>query len=725
MAETTLSRSLQSSLRRGITPRTEMMAHEAANMKFTPWTQWAETCRTYGAVPPAHPIEQFAMATSAIWNHLPPHIRPGELIVGARLRAPQDAPELGGWVPDGDAYVVEYAKMVPPDRADLKAMATRSLISPMTAHCHRIADYEALINTGCEGIIQRAEELAKGRSGEEMLFTQAYIAVHKSIMQLAANYADEASRMADIEEDAQRAAELREIASICRKVPAKPAGSFREALQSYWFFYHTSSWDMGRHDQLFIDFYRKDLAEGRITPEEAQELIECLLIKAHRDHSEADSNVSSIHTLTLGGLLSDGSDACNELTMLYLKAIRNVRLSRPTVYVRLNTTTPDEIINFAVQMLAEGLSEPNFYGDMPIIKGLERVGIPTEQARGYALGGCTEVVSPGKSNWGSPNGWINLALLVDDVIRETAAEGEPSEQTLWLKMQQHIDIVADAVRDTTVWMDETSPLDLGFSMFMPCCLEKGMDLTKGGAVNYMAQYAAIGLPNAADMLYSWSTLVYKQHESPGDIISRLDSGDEAFRKQLKAMPKFGQGEPEVDHLAAKLVKMLSEALEARSTPLRKAITLGHLSGGQNMHIDYGRYMGNTLDGRRSGDTLADSLAGSQGFANRGVTNTLRSLYTLDHSHLQGGNVSTIWLAPADARTVDARANIVALIKAYVAMGGSQLQINFMDSETLKLAQAHPEEYHGLMIRIAGYSADFTNIGKTLQDEVISRLEGLK
>lgn len=715
--------SLQSQLRRGSTARTERMAHEAANMKYTSWRQFHETCIAY-APASSHPIEQFMYNTAGLWSHLPPHIKQGELIVGARLRAPEDTPEVGGWVPDGNEYVKEYSHNVPADRPDIQAMAQRSLISPMTTHCHRIGDFETLISIGCEGVIRRAEELAQHRSGDELLFTQAFIEVHRSIIQLANHYADEALKLAECEPDILRAEELHEIATICQKVPAKPAESFREALQSYWFFYHCSAWDLGRHDQLFIDFYRKDLAEGRITPEEAQELIECLLIKAHGDYSEGDTNVSSIHTLTLGGQKSDGSDACNELTMIYLKAIRNIRLSRPTVYIRCNPSTPAEIIDFAVQMLAEGLSEPNFYGDMPIIKGLERVGIPTDQARGYALGGCTEVVCPGKSNWGSPNGWINLALIVDDVLREASAEHDYSEDVIWSKLQAHIDLVADAVRDTMVWFDETGPADRGFSMFMPCSLEKGIEINHGGAVNYLSQWAAMGLPNAADMLYSWEALVNKQGQSPAELYSRLDAGDDTLRRQLRILPKFGQGVQDVDRLAARLVKMLGEALESRSTPLRQAITLGHLAGGQNIHIDFGRYLGNTLDGRHAGDTLADSMAGSHGFANRGVTNTLRSLFALDHSYLQAGNVSTIWLAPTDARTEESRANIVALIKTYVAMGGSQLQINFMDAETLKLAQANPEQYHGLMIRIAGYSADFTNIGKTLQDEVIARLGGL-
>jgi formate C-acetyltransferase len=165
---------------------------------------------------------------------------------------------------------------------------------------------------------------------------------------------------------------------------------------------------------------------------------------------------------------------------------------------------------------------------------------------------------------------------------------------------------------------------------------------------------------------------------------------------------------------------MADALERRRTPLRSALVLGHLAGGENMHVAYGRRMGATLDGRRAGETLADSLAGSQGKTLAGPTAVIRSVCRLDHSRLIAGNVSTLRLNPADFATPGARRNVVALIRSFVALGGSQLQLNLVDAATLREAQAHPEAHRGLLVRVAGYSADFTEMGRHLQDEIIAR-----
>jgi formate C-acetyltransferase len=179
----------------------------------------------------------------------------------------------------------------------------------------------------------------------------------------------------------------------------------------------------------------------------------------------------------------------------------------------------------------------------------------------------------------------------------------------------------------------------------------------------------------------------------------------------------------VDTIAARLVELLANALESRSTPLRRALVLGHLAGGENMHLCYGRLMGPTLDGRRAGEPLADSLAGAPGQTLGGPTAVIRSLCRLDHSRLVAGNVSTLRLNPSDFRTAEARHNVVSLIRTFVALGGSQLQLNLVDPATLRAAQADPEHYAGLLVRVAGYSADFTRMGRALQDEIIARHPG--
>ena len=256
---------------------------------------------------------------------------------------------------------------------------------------------------------------------------------------------------------------------------------------------------------------------------------------------------------------------------------------------------------------------------------------------------------------------------------------------------------------------------------MPVCLEKCQDIVHGGAASYMGHWEAMGLPNAADMLHAVERLVFEEGERLPELLGRLEGDDPALRRRLSHLPRFGNGNEAVDEIAARLVRIMSEALERRSTRLRSHLVLGHLAGGENMHIAYGLVMGPTLDGRRAGETLSDSLAGSQGQTRGGPTAVVRSLCRLDHSRLVAGNVSTLRLLPADFADTESRQKVVALIRTFVAMGGSQLQINVVDAETLRAAQADPEAHEGLMVRVAGYSADFTHMGKTLQDEIIARL----
>ena len=708
---------------RGSTPRTRRLAAHAVERQYGRFVEWAELSARCPEPPESEtPVLREARRFAWLYPRQTAVIRDGELIVGARVRA-EDGPPGGAWYPDGfDWYIDHFARNVPPDRPDIKGMAERGLISPQGSFNHKCVDYAGYIRTGSAALAGRARRMAEDRSGAEREFCLAFAMGHEAILEHAATYAQECTRLAVLA-DGPRAEELREIARMCSKVPMHPAETFHEALQSLWFAYMVAGDGLGRPDVYLRAFYEADLAAGRITPERAQELIECFLIKVHGDVAEGVVNVSSIQTMTLGGMLPDGKDAANELTRLFLRAVRAVRLLRPTVYVRCHDETPDDVLDLAMEMLAEGLAEPNFYGDRPIVEGLTRIGVPLEHARDYALSGCTEVVSPGRGNWGAPNGWINLALLCDDAIREAAAAGCRTLEALWDCVAAHIERVADACRDCNVWVDENvADTRYTATLLMPVCLDRCTDVAHGGAETYFGHWEAIGLPNAADMLYAAERILGLQAADLAETIARLDAGDPETFMRLSRNPRFGNGQPEVDAVAARLIAMMADALERRSTPLRRCLVLGHLAGGENMHIGCGARMGATLDGRTPGQTLADSLAGSQGCTRQGPTAVIASLCSLDHSRLIAGNVSTLRLSPSDFRTKAARDRVKALVRTFVSMGGSQLQINVVDAATLRAAQERPDEHRGLLVRVAGYSADFTSIGRTLQDEIIARTE---
>ena len=708
---------------RGSTSRTHRLAWDATR-RSGKFIEEARLNESY--VPPDKdmpPILAAAHRLKSVYPFLTPLVRDGERIVGAKIQS--DEEPAWGWVPDGSAhYVDRFAGNTPPERPDIRDMAARGLLSPASSFNHKVVDFEGFICTGSAAIARRAREIAEEKTGSERDVAVAIAMGHETIMAHAATYVAACRARARCAAP-REAEELTEIARICERVPAYPATTFHEAIQSFWFAYMVAGDGVGRPDVFLYDFYKADIAAGRIAPEEALELIECLLIKLHGDYASSKFNVSSIHTMTLGGQLPDGSDATNDLTRLFLKAMRNVRLLRPTVYLRCHDHTPEDVLTLAVTLLGEGLAQPSFYGDKPIIEGLVRNGISREVARDFALSGCTEVVSPGRGNWGAPSGWVNLACVTDEALRECAKHDNPTAELMWQTIRRHMEELAEACRVTQCWLDERdTDTRYNATLFMPTCLECCRDVVHGGAESYLGQWDGIGLPNAANMVYAAVRLAFEPHEPLNKLFARLDANDPKLRARLRSLPAFGNDCDEVDHIGAHLITLMADVLERRATPLRTSLTLGHLAGGENMHIAYGLCMGATLDGRAAGQTLADSLTGSQGTATSGPTAQIRSTCKLDHSRLIGGNVSTLQLSPAEFATPDMRAKVVALIRAFVDMGGSQLQFNVSDARTLKEAQKNPEAYRGLFIRVAGYSADFTGIGKTLQDEIIARTEGV-
>ena len=704
---------------RGSSPRTHRLAVEAATQFYGIFAEQRALLRAAPALQDVSPYLQKAHDWVFAWKNLSPVVREDDLIVGGRIRG--DVSD-GGWMPNaGDHLISMFTRLGPQEPVWVRDMSARGLISPANALNHKVADWDGFLRVGSQRLIDRALELQKDRTGEAWDVSESYVLLHGAFISIAQAYADRCRAIAKTA-FAERSKELEEIARICEWVPANPARTFHEAVQMYWFAYMFVGDGLGRPDQFLYEYYKADIAAGRITPERALELVECLMIKMQGECAEGICNVSSIQTLTLGGVDSQGNDACNELTMAFLQAIRNIRLPRPTVYLRCHDKTPQEYLAMCVAMLGDGLGEPNFYGDAPIIEGLVRLGVPLEEARNYALSGCTEVVSPGKGNWGAPSGWINISLLADEALRE-AARTNAGEAGFKEILNRLYDEVVEACCITNAHLDargmkETRPVDT--IMFFNC-LETGKNIMTGGADSYYGHWEMTGLPNAADMIYSAYTVGFDKLE---ETFAAIDAGDEDTIRALRKLPKFGNDFVQVDEIAASIVEELSKKLEARSVGMRKALCLGHLSGGENLHVTYGKIMGATLDGRRPGEALGDSLAGGQGRTKGGPTAVIQSLCKLDHSRLQAGNVSTMRLSVKDFDGEHNQKKIAALLRTFVALGGSQIQLNRLDPELLRKAQLEPENHAGIIVRVAGYSAEFTHCEREVQDEIIARTEGM-
>ncbi len=715
---------------RGSTHRIDRLANMAVNQFYGRFAEYSQLIETYRA---AHPPESLragrlydtaydAAAIGYAFAHMTPYIREGECIVGARQRDPEQAG--WDWLPDGgDHYIDGFAANSPKDRPDIHEKATRGLYSPQGAFNHKCNDWERLIAKGSLDVIREAQTLLRIGDDDAKEVARAFISTHEGLIEYARHCADACRARSVQEADARRKQELLDIADVCNKVPAHPAESFREAIQSYWFYYMLGGDGTGRIDKILYPYYQKDIDSGSITYDQALELVENLLIKFQADYAEGVCNVSSIHTMTVGGCNADGTDACTDLTRIFLTAYRNVHMLRPSLYLRLSGDTPMDVLELAVTMLAEGVGEPCFYCDPSTIKGLMRLGVSQADASEYALSGCAEVVIPGKCNWGAPNGWINIAMAADEVLRECAEQGLDYD-AFWKRFEQKAESICDDCVAMLEYIDavqtwprtETTVTSLQ-------CLERGRDCLSGGFDTYMSHWEGSGLSNAVDMIYSALKLGYESGVSLQALFARLDTGDEVLAAQIRRLPKFGNAEEAVDAIGARIVDTFADRLERRHTSLRKHLVLGHLAGGENMHIAYGHRMKATLDGRKDGEPLGDSLVGSQGVNRLGPTAAIKSLTRIDHSKLAAGNVSTLRLSERDLQTQSGRQGVVALLQAYAQMGGSQLQINAISAEKLRAAQQDPVAYGGMIVRVAGYSSDFTHLNKNVQDEIIARTEG--
>jgi len=698
---------------------------EVATRYFGPFTEVNSASESFAPTPGASAWRTACERFVHVRDSLSPFIRPDDLLAGAMVRG---AGKTGpGWHPAGEDWYIGHFARVAPEKPDwVREMAERGLISPQGPFNHKVVDYAGFLRTGSLAVITRAEKLLETREGAEREITEGFIQGHRCMIRTAERYADAYAELANKAKSPKKKAEHLEMARICRKVPAYPAGSFHEAVQMLWFAYMVSCDGTGRPDQYLYEYYMADVSAGRMDDVSAQELIEAFLIKLHGEFHEGVCNVSSVQTMTLGGCDASGNDACNELTRLFLAAVRSVRLLRPTVYIRCAKDTPQDILDLAVEMLGEGLGEPNFFGDAPVIEGLARVGVPLEDARDYALSGCAEVVSPGKGNWGAPNGWINMAQLTLEALHEAAEKpGDGGLDGFWEIYARMCEKTARACEIANGHSDDgCADCRYESTIMYPCCLERGKDAMHGGLMTYYGQWEGIGLPNAADMVYSALKAAWEPGCSLADLLRNLEEGNGGeLTLRLRKLPKFGSGNAEADGIAAELVNILSKSLEAVGPGMRSALLLGHLAGGENMHIAYGSHMPATLDGRRAGQPLADSMAGSQGFA-PSPTAAVASLCRLDHSRLQAGNVSTLRMTPAEFKTGRDRRKVADLIRTFVALGGSQLQINVLDPETLREAQREPEKHAGIIVRVAGYSSAFDGLGKAVQDEIIARYEAL-
>lgn len=621
------------------------------------------------------------------------------------------------------------------------------------------AGYSDVIKKGIKKI---CEEIKERRAGldmtvpgdyEKITYLDALLISGEGIIALAERYSVEAARLAECESDPVRKRELLEISRICSKVPARPAETFHEAIQSFYFYQicifmeqNAASYNPGRMDQYLYPFYKADIESKRLDQDRAQELLNCLWVKfaepcLFQDKTTAEfaAGYPMFQNVTVGGVDTSGRDAVNELSYMILQASMDVKLYQPSLSVRYSLAkNPNSFLRKIVELIKMGTGFPAFHNDDIGIRMLMNKGIPLKEAFNWNPSGCVETNLEGKLRAYTALADINLGAMIEFTLlngtcrktglKVSAETGSPSTFVSFddfvtaLKGQ-----LAYAVR--TVVMGSHLIDDIGFNRPVPAlslsfreCVQKALDYAWGGA-KYNTGNGII-LIGIADLINSMAAIRYLVYDtkriSMDQMLEALDKNFEDAPEILRYCedaPKYGNDIEWVDNMAAEIFTFIADEIEKYRSKFG-VMTPGILPVSGN--TPFGLEVGALPSGRLAWKPLADGVSPSGGTDFEGPSAVMKSVSKLPHDRFVQGTLLNMKIEPALFRTESGIQNVMALLKTLCTLNVFHVQFNVIDQEKLIAAQKNPEDYKGLLVRVAGYTAYFTELGKDVQDEIIGR-----
>lgn len=572
----------------------------------------------------------------------------------------------------------------------------------------------------------------------------------------AGRYADLLENEARREKDQVRKQELMEMAAICRRVPAHAPQTFHEALQYYWFVHigvitEVNPWDSfnpGRLDQHLYPFYLKGLQDGTLTTERARELLQALWVKFNNHPAPPKIGVTALESNTytdfalinLGGVKADGSDAVNELTFLILDVIEEMRLLQPSSMVQISKKNPDAFLHRALKIVKTGFGQPSIFNTDAIIQELLRQGKSIEDARNGGASGCVEAGAFGKEAY-ILTGYFNLPKILEITLyngqdprtgkRIGIETGDPSGFTsfdqlmdAYKKQLQHfinIKIAGNNIIERLFAKNIPTPF---LSLFIDDCIAKGKDYIDGGPRYNTSYIQGVGLGSITDSLTSLKYHVFdKKDISMKTMLDALKSDfagyEDLHRRLVYETPKYGNDDDYADQQARTVFNMFFEAVDGRPTARGARFRINMLP--TTSHVYFGSVIGALPDGRKAGFPLSEGISPVQGADTHGPTAVLKSAAKIDHIKT-GGTLLNQKFSPSFFKDDTAIQKLGALVRSYFRLDGHHIQYNVVSAETLRDAQKHPEKYRDLIVRVAGYSDYFNDLGEDLQNEIIRRTE---
>ncbi len=625
-----------------------------------------------------------------------------------------------------------------------------------------ICDHEKILEVGMRGYIEECQKNIDSivpQTMEEQAkvdFWKACIIQANGLITYAHRMAEEAERLALECTDENRKKELLTIAENCRVVPENPPQTFLQALQSIWFVhvaFHievcTTACGFGRFDQYMWKFYKKDVIDEKsITREEALEMVECLYLKTCEVYEVRDSWYATSFAgypmwqiLVVGGQTPDGKDATNDLSFLCLEAADELQTKQPVMALRVWEETPEEIIQLGCKMIQEGQANPGFFSDKAGIQIALSKGATLEEARDWTIVGCIQPGPGGGGTDGSPDaGYVNMGKMIELVLHNGVnpatgeliglQTGDPREfknieefkDALKKQIIHHYDLIR--VGYNLMQSNHMNRFPVIFaSMVTKGCVESGKSVQHGGAKYSTAGMYVTGAANLADTIAAVEKCVFEDKDVTMDeLIKACDSnfeGQERLRQLLLNKPeKYGNDQEHVDSIYKEMMHYIADTVQ--QWPDARG---GHYSFGidsQTMNLSHGEVTGALPDGRLAGEPLCDAASPMMGRDLQGPTSTVKSVAHAEPGGLEEGALFNLRFDPKGVQGENGRNIIEGVIKTYFENGGQHIQINVVDNETLKKAQKNPENYKGLMVRVAGYMAYFTELDKSAQDAIIYR-----
>ena len=577
-----------------------------------------------------------------------------------------------------------------------------------------------------------------------------------AMIRYAERYAERLEELAAEEKDPVRKKELEKMAAICRRVPAHSPTTVHEALQHYWFIHlgvvtELNPWDSfnpGRLDQSLYPLYKKQLEEGTVTQEEVYEMLQSFWVKFNNHPSppkvgvtaEESNTYTDFCLINVGGVKEDGSDGVNEMSYILLDVIREMCLLQPSSMIQVSKKNPDRFIRAAVEIIKTGFGQPSVFNTDALVQEMLRAGKDVRDARNGGCSGCVETGAFGTEAY-ILTGYFNLPKILELTLNDgfdkrtgkqiglktgTATDYRTYEELFaaYKAQVQHfmrIKLTGNNIIERIFMKYMPVPF---LSVLIEDCIRNGKDYMCGGARYNSSYVQGVGLGSITDMLTALRYHVYDKKTIAMETMEKALANDFKGFEELQYQlvyhtPKYGNDDDYADEQEVQVFDMYYDVLSGHKSPRGADYRVNMLP--TTCHVYFGKVTGATPDGRNAWKVLSEGISPVQGADTNGPTAVIRSAAKIDHIKT-GGTLLNQKFTPSLLSTEEGCNNLVHLIRAYFRMDGHHIQFNVVDADTLREAQKHPEDYRDLIVRVAGYSDYFNDLGEDLQNEIICRTE---